>query len=365
MNAAERQSVPLDGCSENLAVRVYERLLRGGGATRKQVAVDEDVDPSDLELAVSALLELRLLRESRDDPEYLMAMSPEIAEVELIGPLERSIHHRYRELAVLRQRLEVMQGAFNEVWWSRQQDQSILVVHSAEEMVLRLDQAAQHCQREMCMMHPGGARDPEQLRQAQPRNLGLLEEGAGIRAIYQHTARADVATREYVSQLTQAGATFRTSTEIFDHLVIFDRREAFASQFDARSGQAGGMVIVRDPAIVALLYRIFEHTWSSASDFEPNQGAYLETLDDLRSTILDLLSAGLKDDVIARRLGISSRTCRRHISAIMDQLNAESRFQAGFAAARTGLLPLPERHSEALSQQHYRHAGPEDAQACA
>nr|WP_237532014.1 LuxR C-terminal-related transcriptional regulator [Streptomyces sp. SID8352] len=51
-----------------------------------------------------------------------------------------------------------------------------------------------------------------------------------------------------------------------------------------------------------------------------------------------MLASGLKDDVIARRVGISSRTLRRHISVIMEELSAESRFQAGVAAANAGLV---------------------------
>lgn len=341
----------MDGFSEDLAVRVYNRLLLNGPTMPKQIADDEDVSPDHVELAIAALLELRLVKESEEQPEYIVAMNPEVAEVELIGPLERSIHLRYRKLSTLRQRLEVMKSAFDEVRRARQHDPAVVVVCSTKEIRLRLDQAAEHCQHEMCTMHPGGARDPEQLRQALPRDLALLERNVPVRAIYQHSARADIPTREYMRQLAQSGAAVRTTTEIFEHLTIFDQREAFAAQPACRDGESGSMVIVRDPAVVSVLHRIFEHTWCSATDFERHQGTYTETLDNVRSAILDLLSAGLKDDVIARRLGISSRTCRRHISALMDQLNAASRFQAGFAVARAGLLPEQANPEASLSRQ--------------
>ncbi|MEU9130595.1 helix-turn-helix transcriptional regulator, partial [Kitasatospora sp. NPDC048540] len=53
-------------------------------------------------------------------------------------------------------------------------------------------------------------------------------------------------------------------------------------------------------------------------------------------TIMELLAAGLKDESIARRLGMSLRTTRRHIADIMEELDAASRFQAGYRFAVQG-----------------------------
>ncbi len=50
-----------------------------------------------------------------------------------------------------------------------------------------------------------------------------------------------------------------------------------------------------------------------------------------------MLAEGAKDEVIARRLGVSLRTCRRHIAEILETLQADSRFQAGVLAERAGL----------------------------
>jgi DNA-binding CsgD family transcriptional regulator len=61
----------------------------------------------------------------------------------------------------------------------------------------------------------------------------------------------------------------------------------------------------------------------------------------VRREILRLMAAGLTDEAIASRLGISARSARRHIAAIMDALGAVSRFQAGAEAARRGWLTGP------------------------
>jgi len=68
----------------------------------------------------------------------------------------------------------------------------------------------------------------------------------------------------------------------------------------------------------------------------------------LQRQILQLLAEGAKDETIARMLGISVRTCRRHVAEIMASLDAVSRFQAGANAALLGLTgnasgPGPDR----------------------
>ena len=54
--------------------------------------------------------------------------------------------------------------------------------------------------------------------------------------------------------------------------------------------------------------------------------------------LLALMAAGLKDEVVARRLGLSLRTVRRRIAQLMRELDADTRFQAGIEAARRGWL---------------------------
>ncbi|MFI7130057.1 TrmB family transcriptional regulator [Nonomuraea sp. NPDC050153] len=70
----------------------------------------------------------------------------------------------------------------------------------------------------------------------------------------------------------------------------------------------------------------------------PSLGPSADTLglDDRR--LLALLAAGLKDDAIARQLGTSPRTLRRRLRHLLDELNAETRFQAGAQASRRGLV---------------------------
>jgi DNA-binding NarL/FixJ family response regulator len=57
-----------------------------------------------------------------------------------------------------------------------------------------------------------------------------------------------------------------------------------------------------------------------------------------QQAVLELMAEGLHDDAIAHRVGISTTTVRRHITAIIDRLGVRSRFAAGAAAQRRGWI---------------------------
>ncbi|WP_230885623.1 helix-turn-helix domain-containing protein [Streptomyces spinoverrucosus] len=61
-------------------------------------------------------------------------------------------------------------------------------------------------------------------------------------------------------------------------------------------------------------------------------------LSDTQRELLALLAAGLKDEAIARRMGVHVHTVRRRIADLLETLDAETRFQAGALATRQGWL---------------------------
>ncbi|MGA5702762.1 hypothetical protein [Peterkaempfera bronchialis] len=110
------------------------------------------------------------------------------------------------------------------------------------------------------------------------------------------------------------------------------------------AGQAGAVVVVRQAAVVEQLVWLFETAWGRVEDERPapEVGAEPEPFGrgadaELKRRIIGLLADGAKDEVVARRLGISLRTCRRHVADILHQLGAVSRFQAGVQSVRLGI----------------------------
>ena len=95
-------------------------------------------------------------------------------------------------------------------------------------------------------------------------------------------------------------------------------------------------VHVRQRSIVAALTLGFELLWSRAAPLPDLEAATARP--DERRFLLEQLMAGATDEVIARKLGISLRTVRRRIAALMTELGVDTRFQAGVEAVRRGWL---------------------------
>jgi DNA-binding CsgD family transcriptional regulator len=97
-------------------------------------------------------------------------------------------------------------------------------------------------------------------------------------------------------------------------------------------------LFIRDAGLVALLIKFFELKWVQAKPWAPPGTPIAEKGNTQRQRVLEALAAGLKDEAIARQQGVSVRTVRRHIAAIMEELGVTTRFAAGVAAVRRGWI---------------------------
>src|SRR5262249_29862482 len=106
---------------------------------------------------------------------------------------------------------------------------------------------------------------------------------------------------------------------------------------DPTDPNAGVLAIEGEP-LVRCFVAMFESFWLQATDHRAP--APVDDGDLLLSTqerdVLRMLATGLKDEQIARRLGVSLRTVSRIVGDLMRRLEADSRFQAGVRAATLG-----------------------------
>ena len=167
------------------------------------------------------------------------------------------------------------------------------------------------------------------------------------RSVHRHNLRRGVSYRVLcqtddwsgtrLADLAQAGAHVRVAPRVPVDALVIDRAVAIFP-----GGTAGGAV-ANTPGIVTATVELFEQLWRRhvRSSVEPH-GPAPSTQD---RELLEMLSAGLVDETIAAQLGVSVRTIRRRISAIMSRLGARSRFQAGVIAAHAGWV-TPGQHGE-------------------
>ncbi|GAA2139470.1 helix-turn-helix transcriptional regulator [Kitasatospora kazusensis] len=314
---------------------VYSWILEHHRLDPAVIAAQLGLEPDEAAASVGRLTALRLVFPDRRDPAAGYAVAPEAAMAELAAPVEARIRREQEELAERHAQLVGFFPHYQRGGRAAGGD-GIDVIDSLQEVRAALDRASDGCRSEVLASQPGGgSRVPEAMQEALGRDRALLERGVRMRTLYHHTARFNGPSQAYVEAASQLGGEYRTAHELFGRIIVFDRELAFVPASDG----SWGAVAIRQKWLVAYLCEIFEQSWSCARPFSAAAEEGLEQVSqEIDRTILRLLAAGLKDETIARRLGMSLRTARRHIADIMVQLDAESRFQAGVAAARAGRL---------------------------
>ncbi|WP_405419743.1 LuxR family transcriptional regulator [Streptomyces erythrochromogenes] len=318
------------------AVRLYTRLLEGGPQPTAALAAALGLTEEHTERAAAELVRHRLLARDPDGtPARWRAVSPYTAAAELVGPEENRLRRRLETLERTRARLSSLIPLYEETYRRGADSGAVEVVESRDRVMLLIADTAARCTEEVLTVQPGGGRPPGYLERALPRDLEMLGRGVRLHTLYQHTARYSPGTQEYVQAVAAAGAEVRTLGELFGKMLVFDRATAFLPVWD----NPDAAVVLREPSAVAFLCSVFANAWSLA---EPFSASYTATTSaQLQDTIAGRLAGGAKDELIARRLGMSLRTCRRHIADLMDELGAESRFQAGYLLALRSASAAP------------------------
>jgi DNA-binding CsgD family transcriptional regulator len=323
--------------SDELCLLAYRLALQHGAFVEDDVATALGISSAEVKHVREVLLGLRLLAIQRATG-TLVPVSPEIAESELSRLHEDVIRVRRRLLDDIHHQLSHFVPLYRRHLLAQVGETPIRGVEDRASALRELHVAARACTGEVMTMQSGGIRGGYPLDAMLPQALGMLERGVTVRIICQHPARADLATQTYVRRISRIGGMVRTAAEIVDSLVIFDHRVAFVSH-EGGTGWAAGATIVNERNLVAFLCRAYESSWAAADPFDPDQLDYPKVARAMQASIIRLMALGMKDAVVARRLGMATRTCRRYISSIMDELGAVSRFQAGVKAVRAGLLP--------------------------
>ncbi|WP_329563875.1 helix-turn-helix transcriptional regulator [Kitasatospora sp. NBC_01266] len=346
-------SLDLGGPSnlDELHTVVYQHVMETRELDIAGLMVALDRSREELEQARDTLVELQLLVPSAEGDGRWTVVSPDVAKARVVDPLENKIRHQAVLAERMRRQIQALVPVHEAYRRKESRGQAIDIVSDLAVVNLLLNAESDKCTREVLTLQPGGGRSPERLALALERDRAMLERGVRIRTVYQHAARYDLPTQGYVETLTQAGGEFRSVDEVPDRLVIFDRSTCFVpirplsghgelSADDPGRGEAAA--VIRDPQVTAFMVRLFGVLWDQAQPFDPTFPQPKFITDHQRRMILRLMATGAKDEVVARRLGMSVRTCRRHISDLTQALGAESRFQAGVIAASLGLLSSTE-----------------------
>jgi regulatory LuxR family protein len=340
---SENEEITMHGDFPGLgdtAVLVYRLAVENGllPADETHLAATLDIAVPDCVAAIAALTTYGLIAlETVDGRKVHLPRTPETASAALLHPAEVALRAAERRLVEQRDAMAEVRGTLGglmpvylDAVRARTRSSAIEEISDLAGVRAAISQLVYTADAEVTTCQPGGGRPEPVLAEALPRDLAMLDRGIQMRTIYQHTARYHQPTQAYAETMISAGAQIRTLADIPDRMIIVDRRAAFIPSM----AHLTGALLVRDPSLVAFLCRTFERTWATGTPFQIGPTAAKEASEDIKDSIVALLSNGLKDDVIAKRLGLSVRSCRRHIAEIMERLGARSRFQAGLLTAR-------------------------------
>ncbi|MGW1061069.1 LuxR C-terminal-related transcriptional regulator [Micromonospora rubida] len=165
----------------------------------------------------------------------------------------------------------------------------------------------------------------------------LLRRGLTCRTIYDRSSLDHPGSLTVVEDLIRAGQQARVLAQVPVHLYLVDDRLAVVPVPAQPAGQGDAVIIVRPSALLDALIKLFDGLWQRAlplpSPTNPQPLEHRSFAATGQQRLITLLLSGLTDEAIARQLGLSHRTVQRRIAAMMADLGAHTRFQAGAQAA--------------------------------
>jgi hypothetical protein len=318
---------------ESGGTKLYEEIVHSGGLADGDARILED---GELHAAFEQLVTLNLIRHD-DSTNTWVAEDPTTVQSRVVSPLSQEGAKLLEESSQWAHAF----GLITQTWRRAPQGSSQGPFTYLHEYAIDPFLAAlvNDCEEEMLTAQPQAGRDASKLAMAVLRDTALLERGARIRTLYQHSARRNGVTREYVAAVSERGAEVRTLDEFFNRMIVIDHRVAvIPSPNDLKVA-----IAIREPSVVAYLVDIFERSWERARPFTSRETTLMKDIAaEQRAMTMRMLIEGHSDPVSAKRLGVSPRTYAGYIADLKEEFQAETRFQLGYLIGRLGISGVQE-----------------------
>jgi DNA-binding CsgD family transcriptional regulator len=314
----------LVGVLSEPAAMLYEELVSTGGlslAERPEVAGSE---------IVRELIDKGFARERYVGGASLIPVEPARAIDNAILVRQRQILDQYQMLLKLRDEMRSLQGTYLSSGAAAADPHelvrlltdpkeigslSVELSLSAEQDVLSLETA-----------HFTRPPDPRSIR-ALPAEV--IERGVQFRNIYARALLEIAGASEIVRMSTEAGWQCRVYPHVPMKMVIVDERLALLPL--GPTGMEGAILVHARP-IVAALRDYFELLWARAVPLDGHPAKLAAE----QQQVLGLVLTGMTDAAIARHLGVSERTVRRHVGALLRRCGVDNRVSLAATAVREG-----------------------------
>lgn len=324
--------------------RAYEALLEERAEGADDLAVHLRLPRDEVDAALDRLVEHGLALPPRGGGTLPRPAAPAAAIRTLIHRRQAELHMKSAELERLRMTADQLAGRLT-AGAPAVPGSGIEVITGQRAIGERADDLLASAEREVVVLdrppYVKGRGGYGTFRMPGPGVEGLLDRGVSVRAVLDRDGLAAPERIRTLNALVERGLRARVAPAVPTRLIAVDRRTALLPPGDAADPRASALV-VGEALLRHALVPLFETVWDRAAppggalppETPPPGGA----LPAEQKELLALLAAGLKDEAIARRLGVHVHTARRRISRLLESLGAETRFQAGARATLRGWL---------------------------
>jgi DNA-binding NarL/FixJ family response regulator len=324
-------SLPLPLVDEE-ALELYRRVVEMGLVDL--AAIEREFGPDGARRVVRKLSEAHLARQLPDEG-GMAVLRPDVAASTMIHSLEATIRQAQYRIELISGEFDRLMAVYESAVEQRNRQDGVLdTITDLDAARVLVHERIAEARDEVLVMC---GTDPV----AEHRFGSILfadgystRDGVRLCVLHQHTARYHPAVQDHAAAITSSGGQVRTIEKLWNHLCAVDQETVFF--FDHT-----GVVSVDQSAVAKSVAALFEQVWCQAKPFQGKSVSRSEGMrlsDDVRRAIIYFLAEGMRDESIARRIGVSVRTCRRHIAEVQEQIGAETRFQAGYLTAKLEML---------------------------
>ncbi|HZM83717.1 MAG TPA: helix-turn-helix transcriptional regulator [Candidatus Limnocylindrales bacterium] len=325
----------LEGLLPEAAASLYQRLLTAG-----RIRLGDIDEPEGLR----ELIDRGFARESYVGEPVVIPIEPARAVENALLVAQQRMLEQHRLLARVLEQMPGLQHAYmtgSEELASALH--SIRVFTDPAEIGALSVEICLSAQREVSNLETAHFTRPPDPRSVKVPPKDVVDRGVKFRNIYARSVLDLPGSGEMLRRCAEAGWEQRIVTELPMKMVLIDERAALLP-LDP-TGMTGA-ALVRAPVIVAMLRSYFDLLWHRALPMDSPSGlrdggsaggvGNSGRLSAVQERVLRLMLTGATDATVARHLGMSERTVRRHVATLLELLGVDNRVTAAVVAVRDG-----------------------------
>ncbi|MEE4545614.1 helix-turn-helix domain-containing protein [Streptomyces sp. V4-01] len=312
---------------DDVAERAYDVLLCQESCTASSVAAELGISAQRTRQALDDLVAAGLAAPGSGSSPGYVPVDPRVG-------LSALVRSRQAELERIASSVETYAGRYHERDLRTNPHRLVEVIEGASQISLRVRELIASAQTEVMAFDAPPYVVPQ--GSAAQFETPVLARGIPVRAIYATEVLEVPPLAESLQAMVALGEQARVVPRVPMKMVLVDRCDAMLPLTTGAQAARTAAVFVRRSALCDALFQLFEATWARATPVFAHTlpSAPPGEVSDEDRALLHLLNAGLKDEAIARQLGLSGRTLRRRVAELTQRMGATSRFQAGAQAMR-------------------------------